>query len=199
MEVRKSKNRKRKIYILLTNTGSIPTKIIKVYTKSPYNHVAISFTRDLRRFYSFGRKKYYNPLFGGFVIESIDSKIYEYFSETTCSIFSLEVDWQVYYRMRKVIKEFEKEKDKYVYNFFGLLGVIVKIPIEREYCYFCSQFVATVLEKSGLNLFNKPPGLVTPNDFMELEELEHIYTGKLTDYSKEVSLRSSFIPSTSDA
>lgn len=199
MEVSKSKNGKRKIYILLTNTGSIPTKIIQVYTKSPYNHVAISFARDLRRFYSFGRKKYYNPLFGGFVIEGIDSKIYEYFSETTCSIFSLEVDWHTYYRMRRVIKEFEKEKDKYVYSFIGLLGVIAKIPIEREYCYFCSQFVATVLEKSGLNLFNKPPGLVTPNDFLDLKELNHIYTGKLSEYSKEANLsNNNFIPSTSE-
>lgn len=200
MERLKSNNGKRKIYILLTNTGSIPTKIIKVYTKAPYNHVAISFTRDLRRFYSFGRKKYNNPLLGGFVIESLDSKIYEYFNETTCSIFSLDVDRRVYYRMRKVIKQFEKERDKYVYSFIGLLGVIVKVPIEREHGYFCSQFVATVLEKSGLNLFNKPPGLVTPNDFMELEELNHIYTGKLSDYSKEVnpSNYNNFIPSISD-
>lgn len=147
MEVYKSKKGKRKIYILLTNTGSIPTKLIKVYTKSPYNHVAISFTRDLRRFYSFGRKKYYNPLFGGFVIESINSKIYEYFSETTCSIFSLEVDWRVYYRMRKVIREFEKEKDKYVYSFLGLLGVIIKIPIEREYCYFALSLLLQYLKR----------------------------------------------------
>ncbi len=196
MKSSKSKNKKRTIFILLTNTGSVPTKIIQVYTKAPYNHVSISFTKDLRRFYSFGRKKYYNPLFGGFVVESIDSKIYEYFSETTCSIFSLEVDLHVYYRMRKVIKEFEKEKDKYVYSFIGLLGVIAKVPIEREYGYFCSQFVATVLEKSGLNLFNKSPGLVTPNDFMKVKELNHIYSGKLSDYSKEASLsnNNNFIP-----
>ncbi|WP_352418311.1 hypothetical protein [Proteiniborus sp.] len=199
MESIKSK-KKRTIYILLTNTGSFPTKIIKAYTKAPYNHVAISFSKDLRRFYSFGRKKYNNPLWGGFVIESIDSEIYEYFSETTCSIFSLEVDRGIYYRMKKVIKQFEKEKDKYVYSFIGLLGVIVKVPIEREYGYFCSQFVATVLEKSGLNLFNKRPGLVTPNDFMNIKELNHIYTGKLSDYSKEVSFSNynDFIPTISE-
>ncbi|MFA5523945.1 MAG: hypothetical protein WDA24_06285 [Tissierellales bacterium] len=201
MGSQKSSNGKRKIYILLTNTGSIPTKIIKVYTKSPYNHVAISFTKDLRRFYSFGRKKYYNPLLGGFVVEGVDSKIYKYFDETTCSIFSLEVDWRIFRRMRRVIKEFEKEKDKYDYSFIGLLGVIANIPIEREYCYFCSQFVATVLEKSGLNLFNKPPGLVTPNDFLDLKELEHIYTGKLSEYSINADLRTyndNFIPTTSE-
>lgn len=170
MESFKSINKKRTIYILLTNTGSMPTRIIKAYTRAPYNHVSISFSMDLRRIYSFGRKKYNNPLWGGFVIESIDDEIYEYFSETTCSIFSLEVDRSVYNRMKKVIKRFEKEKDKYVYSFIGLLGVIVKVPVEREYGYFCSQFVATVLEKSGLNLFNKQPGLVTPNDFMNLKE-----------------------------
>lgn len=196
MECFKSNKKKRKIYILLTNTGSVPTKIIKVYTKAPYNHVSISFCKDLRQIYSFGRKKYNNPLWGGFVIESISSEIYEYFSETTCSIFSLEVDRSVYYRMRKVIRQFEREKDKYVYSFIGLLGVIIKVPIEREYGYFCSQFVATVLERSGLNLFDKQPGLVTPNDFMNVKEFKHIYSGKLSDYSKEIRRASynNFIP-----
>lgn len=198
MERVKSKSKKRTIYIVLTNTGSVPTRIIQVYTKAPYNHVSISFCRDLRQIYSFGRKKYNNPLWGGFVIESIDGEIYEYFSETTCSIFSLEVDRGVYYRMKKVIRQFEKEKDKYVYSFIGLLGVIIKVPIEREYGYFCSQFVATVLEKSGLNLFDKQPGLVTPNDFMKLKGLNHIYTGKLSDYHKEISLKNynGFVPIT---
>lgn len=198
MESFKSKSKKRTIYIVLTNTGSVPTRIIQVYTKAPYNHVSISFCKDLRQIYSFGRKKYNNPLWGGFVIESIDGEIYEYFSETTCSIFSLEVDRGVYYRMKKVIKQFEKERDKYVYSFIGLLGVVIKVPIEREYGYFCSQFVATVLEKSGLNLFDKQPGLVTPNDFMNLKELNHIYTGKLSDYPKEISLGNynGFIPIT---
>ena len=193
---RGGEDKKRTVYILLTNTGSVPTRILKAYTKAPYNHVSISFSLDLKKIYSFGRKKYNNPLWGGFVVESIDGEIYEYFSETTCSIYSLEVDRSAYYRMKKVIREFEKEKDKYVYSFIGLLGVAIKVPVEREYGYFCSQFVARVLERSGLNFFDKPPGLVTPNDFISIKELNHIYSGKLSDYSKEISLGNynNFIP-----
>lgn len=31
-----------KIYILLTDTGTLFTRLIKLYTKKPYNHASIS-------------------------------------------------------------------------------------------------------------------------------------------------------------
>ena len=39
----------RKVYLLLTNTGSFLTKLIKLYTKKPYNHASIAFDYDLTR------------------------------------------------------------------------------------------------------------------------------------------------------
>ncbi|MED4476449.1 hypothetical protein [Oceanobacillus caeni] len=41
----------RKVYILLTDTGTFFTKLIKLYTKKPYNHASISFDSELSEVY----------------------------------------------------------------------------------------------------------------------------------------------------
>ena len=60
------------VYIVLTDTGSVFTRMIKFFTRKPYNHVSISLDEDLETLYSFGRLKPRNPFFGGFVEEKID-------------------------------------------------------------------------------------------------------------------------------
>lgn len=54
------------IYILLTHSGSLPSKLIRMYTREPYSHVHCSGS-NLNELYSFGRLKPSNPIFGGFV------------------------------------------------------------------------------------------------------------------------------------
>lgn len=51
----------KKIYLLLTDTGTLFSKLIKCYTKKPYNHASIAFDGELSTVYSFGRKKPKNP------------------------------------------------------------------------------------------------------------------------------------------
>ena len=45
----------KKIYIVLTYTGTILSRIIKVFTKKEYSHVSIALDQDLKYMYSFGR------------------------------------------------------------------------------------------------------------------------------------------------
>ena len=70
------------VYILLTDTGSVLTTMIKHVTTNPYNHVSISFDEDLETLYSFGRKHPNNPFLGGFVKESIYSGTFKKFKNT---------------------------------------------------------------------------------------------------------------------
>ena len=71
----------KKIYIILTHTGTALSTIIKYYTKDEFSHISISLDENLEEMYSFGRLNPYNPFLGGFVHESIkmehlkDSKI----------------------------------------------------------------------------------------------------------------------------
>jgi hypothetical protein len=75
------------------------------------------------------------------------------------------------------------EKDKYSYNLIGFLGILVNRPVHRKYSFFCSQFVAYILNQSGIKLFNKPPALVTPYDFQSHPRLNKIYEGRLVEYN----------------
>jgi len=174
---------KKNIYILLTNTGSVLNNLIKRYTKAPYNHASIAFDIELKELYSFGRLNPANPLVAGFVKEDIRGGTFARFEETTFSLYSFEVSESTYYKMISVIREFESQKEKYKYNFIGLLGVMTNLPIEREYAYFCSQFIATVFKRSGIDLFNKPPSLVRPDDFVKSGQLKFLYRGKLKHYN----------------
>lgn len=66
------KSKTRKIYIVLTYTGTILSKIIRIYTRAEFCHVSLSLDKRLNKMYSFGRLNPYNPFIGGFVHEGIN-------------------------------------------------------------------------------------------------------------------------------
>jgi hypothetical protein len=170
------------VFILLTNTGTLFTKMIQTYTKAPYNHASISFNRELSEMYSFGRKNPNNPLNGGFVREDIKSGTFSKYPNTTCVIYELQVTEREVEKMKRVLHIFIRSRQKYLYNILGVIGIALKEPVEFSNSYFCSQFVAEILERSGIKLWNKLPALVTPDDFRLSDRLQLIYEGKLSEY-----------------
>lgn len=58
----------------------------------------------------------------------------------------------------------------------------LKEPIEFSNSYFCSQFVAEILKRSGIHLWDKLPAMVTPDDFRTNERMQLIYEGKLYEF-----------------
>ncbi|NUU62973.1 hypothetical protein [Paenibacillus agri] len=172
------------VFILLTNTGTLFTKMIQTYTKAPYNHASISFDRELSEMYSFGRKNPNNPLNGGFVREDIQTGTYSKYPSTTCVIYELQVTEREVEKMKRVLHIFIRSRKKYLYNILGVIGIALKEPVEFSNSYFCSQFVAEILERSGIKLWNKLPALVTPDDFRQSDRLQLIYEGRLSEYLK---------------
>lgn len=170
------------VYILLTDTGTLFTKSIKKYTKAPYNHASIAFDPTLNEMYSFGRKNPSNPISGGFVKEDVYTGTYSKYPDTTCVIYKLEVSNRDVEKMRRVLNVFIKNQKKFLYNLFGVLGVSLNEPVEFSNSYFCSQFVAEILQRSGIKLWDKLPALITPDDFRKSDKLQLVYEGKLTEY-----------------
>ncbi|MDG5786162.1 hypothetical protein QA612_01570 [Evansella sp. AB-P1] len=158
------------------------TKTIKQYTKAPYNHSSISFDKELKELYSFGRKNPRNPLYGGFIKEDIFNGTYKLYPQTTCAVYELIVTERQIEKMRRIILLFEKNKDRMIYNLFGVIGVAFKEPLEPWGSYFCSQFVSELLERSGIRLWDKIPALVTPDDFRRSDKIALIYEGPLLAY-----------------
>ncbi|TFD94500.1 MULTISPECIES: hypothetical protein [Jeotgalibacillus] len=172
----------KKIYILLSDTGTIFTKTIKKYTKAPYNHSSLSLDAELIQLYSFGRKNPNNPLNGGFVQEDVLYGTYKHFPKTTCAVYEIEVTDRQYSKVVRLIELFKRNDRKMIYNLLGVFGVAMKEPFEPIGMYFCSQFVADILHRADIRLWDKLPALVEPNDFRESDQTVLIYEGLLTEY-----------------
>ncbi len=173
-EIRKMKQNK--IYLLFTNTGTLFTRTIRLYTKADYNHASIALDPNFNETYSFGRKKPRNPFHGGFVKEKINENL---FRTADCIIYSYTITKQQERRIKQVLANFDRNKETYHYNLIGLFGVMLNKPIQRKNAYFCSQFVAYILKESGIITFDKPLELVTPYDLQQIPKLEFVYEGKL--------------------
>lgn len=167
------------MYILLTNSGSFLTKLIKLYTRKPYNHASIAFDNELSEVYSFGRKTARNPFIGGFVKEEVRAGL---FTHADCAIYSFTVTEDQMQKLKHYLQEIEAQKKHYRYNFLGLFGVMFNKPIDRKKAYFCSQFVATLLIECNINHFEKPPSLIAPHDLQKVCKFQFVYEGKLKEY-----------------
>ena len=167
------------VYIILTDTGTVLTKIIRRFTKHPLNHASISFTKELDTTYSFGRKRVNNPFIGGFVKENLNGKLFE---KAECAIYKCSVSAVEYEQMLKAVQEIEVEQQMYKYNFIGLFGVLFNKEINREGAFFCSEFVATILKNGGVATNSKPPSLMKPYDLVDGEKFLLLYEGQLRSY-----------------
>ncbi|MDF2821423.1 MAG: hypothetical protein K0R15_1864 [Clostridiales bacterium] len=176
-------NKNKDIFLVLSQSCTNFAKVIRYYTKEPYAHVSLAFDEDLEEMYSFGRKRTTNPFAGGFVNERVDGGTYARYAQKVC-IYKLEINEDQYTQLRQYIDEFKKNSEKHTYNIVGIAGVVVGVPIKRKYKYFCSQFVAYILQKSGIDLVDKPYEAASPSDFREkLEEIgaDKIYEGTVAN------------------
>ena len=172
----------KKIYIILTHTGTTLSKIIKKYTKDEFSHVSISLDVKLENMYSFGRLNPYNPFIGGFVHEYINKGTYKRFYNTKAKMYSLEVDELQYDKLKRIINdiEIENEKERYKFNILGLLAVGFNKKISIKRSFYCAEFVKYVMEKSGINI--NLPDIIKPEDFKKIDGLKLIYDGLLRKY-----------------
>ncbi|CAM4288930.1 hypothetical protein PATA110616_06025 [Paenibacillus tarimensis] len=182
IEAAEGKSPRDSIYVLLTDTGTMFTRLIKRFTSAPYNHASLALDVELNDLYSFGRKHAAKPWAGGFVKEDIYEGTYSYFPGTQCALLRLRVTKEQRAQTIRVIRSFQREKELYRYNLVGLLGVVMKRGIEPKKAYFCSQFVSETLRSSGVSLWDQPSTLVTPDDFYSHSAFELVYEGFLYDY-----------------
>lgn len=175
-------NMKKNIYIMISQTGTNCSKIFQLFTRAPYNHASIALDEDLNSLYSFARQNLYIPIIAGFVREDVNEGVYKAHDDTICQIYRISVSEDQYFTLQHSINNFEINKDKYGYNFAGLVAMLFNIPYHRQHHYVCSQFVAYVLHESKSIKFKKHFSLMRPQDFMSLSGLDLVYSGKLADY-----------------
>lgn len=168
-----------KIYIILTYTGTMLSKIIKLGTRDEFSHVSIALDKALNQMYSFGRLNPYNPFIGGFVHEYIDKGTFKRFKNTRAKIIELEISEKEYARIKSAIREIEQNKDKYKFNVLGLFAVGVNLKLKFKNSFYCAEFVKYVIDKANVGL--ELPELIRPENFKDIQG-EEVYTGLLREY-----------------
>ncbi len=171
----------KKIYIVLTHTGTVLSKIIKRFTKDEFSHSSIALDAELRKMYSFGRLRPNNPFIGGFVHEFIHKGTFRKFYNTQAKVFSLTVTEEQYEKLKNTIEHIQRERENYEFNVMGLFAAGINIKIGKEHAFYCAEFVKYVMEEAGIN--TGLPNIVKPEDFKKIEGLYQIYEGYLRDYS----------------
>ena len=170
----------KEIYIVLTHTGTVLSRIIKGYTRDEFSHVSISLDKELKEMYSFGRLNPYNPFWGGFVQEGINFGTFKRFRKTVCKIYSLKITEEQYNNVRGMIQYITSSKQLQKFNVIGLFAVGFNKRISFENSFYCAEFVKYVLDKSGIE--NNLPELIKPEDFKNIQDLNEIYSGRLRKY-----------------
>lgn len=173
----------KQLYIVLSQTGTIPSKMLRLATKEEYNHVSVSLTPDLEQMYSFARLKTYSPFPGGLIKESLDSGIFKKFENTKAIIITVNVDEDKYKDVCECIDDMYSQKGMYKYNYLGVLMAPFKKNMNREYRFYCSEFVKYILQKGQVVGAGDLPDIIHPMDFLDLPHKE-IYNGILKEYDR---------------
>lgn len=167
------------VYILLTRSGTWFSRLIHLATADRYTHASIGLDGPEGPFYSFARLDPRFALPAGLVQERLDTRPLSRREIPWC-LCELEVTLQSYDCLRRQLTSMYARRKEYHYNLLGALGCYFHQPLRREHHYFCSQFVASLLEESGAAELGKCPALVRPVDFCSLRGLRSMRHGILT-------------------
>lgn len=176
----------RKIYLLLMHTNTIPSRLVKLFTRYPYSHVGISLNKSCEPIYSFGRRHVNTILNGGLSIERKDGEFFSKFNKAVCRIYEKEVTVGQYEYINNKLAEMKQNIDCYKYDFLGIIPRFFNIPVTFENRYVCSYFIAELLDEADIFHFDKPNCLTKPKDFENLDGFKEIFAGSYLSYDENL-------------
>lgn len=171
----------KKIYILLTRSDTILSRVVHLVTADCYTHVSIAFDKSLQPLYSSSRKNGRTLFPAGPCREHLCGGYYQKHGQIPCVLYELPVTDEVYRSVKQQVQYIMENEQEYHFNIIGLILCQLNVPYHRERHFFCSQFVSQVLEENGAIALPKDPTLMKPSDYMELPGLVVRFQGRLRD------------------
>lgn len=165
----------RTIYILLTRSGTWFSRLIHFATRDDYTHASIGLDGPDGPFYSFARKYRCLALPAGLVEEQVTP----FRRAVPCCLYELKVSEQTYFRLRRKLRAMYAHREEYHYSVLGVVACYFNLSLQRRRHYFCSQFVAGLLEDCGAAELPKPPALLRPAELSWVKGLRPIHQGLL--------------------
>lgn len=97
-------------------------------------------------------------------------------SKSVC--YKLSVTKEEYDKVVEMIEEFQSRRFEWKYNLAGLLLSRINIKRQKKNHYFCSEFVAEMLQRANIVEFNKNVAHYLPNrlekEMQKLQNLERV-------------------------
>lgn len=184
----------KKIYLVASYTDTIPGRLIKFrtylrygngYSGADYSHISLSTDSKLDEMMSFARKELDNPFNAGLIKEDIRDGMFALKQDISkIAVMELSITKEQYNKLSEILEYYWNTKEQYGYNFAGLITMLFcgKGATSKNN-FFCSQWVATVLQESGIDVFNgEAPKDIKPIDVYEFLKNNIIYEGPVTKY-----------------
>jgi hypothetical protein len=168
------------LYIVLTRTNTMISRLIQLFKNDEYTHAAISLDKELNYMYSFSRRNSYNPFIGRFKKEDINEGLYKFCDTLPGAIIEIEVSREQHEKAKALLEHFISNSSLYKYNYKGLLHSLLNKPASSDYRFLCSEFVYHILKESGIIDFNISRNLVRPQSLLNIEG-RLIYKGNLKE------------------
>lgn len=175
----------RDVYIVLSQTGTMLSRILKWVTHAKYNHSSISLQSDLGEMFSFGRIHAYNPFHGGFVRESTKWGTFKRFPKTKAMVMKVSVPEENYHAMELRLSEMYENRRQYHYNYGGVFAAAFHKCWRKENYYYCSEFVRDFIVEFGMVAKNTFHDIVKPIDFLQEFSDNVIFSGELRAFKQE--------------
>lgn len=169
------------IYILLTRSGTLLSNLVYLFTGDPFTHASISFDPTLQPLYSSARKNGETMFPAGPCREYFHRGFYQKHRQIPCALYALDVSQEQYDRAKREVGRIISRSDDYHFNILGLALCRLNIPLRRKNKFFCSQFVAEILQRSNSLALPKVPSLMRPMDYTRLPQASCLFRGSLRD------------------
>ena len=171
------------LYIVVSQTGTILSRMLKIITGASYNHASVSLDRNLQTMYSFGRRNPYNPVWGGFVMESPKRGTFKRFSNTEVVVICLSISGAQYREIMAYLSSMFYERKKYRYNYLVLFLGAFHVRYLSKNRYYCSEFVKDLLIRFHVAGEDQFELITQPIHFLRIADGHVVYRGKLRNYS----------------
>ncbi len=167
------------IYILLTRSETIVSRLVHLVTADAYTHVSISFDQSLQPLYSSSRKNGRTVFPAGPCTESFYKGYYSRHPFIPCALYELQVSDESYAAAKREVEGIIARSNEYRFNIIGLFLCRMNVPYHRKTHFFCSQFVSEILTRSHALELPKDTSLMRPIDYTTLPELHCKFRGRI--------------------
>lgn len=162
------------LYILVSATPYRMGRWIRRVTGEPYNHVSIATEEDFKRCYSFARRYYRTPFYGGFV-EEHPSRYHHNGDAAEVRLYRLPLTQAQWDRLQSLLAGMRQQPERYLYNHLSALAAPLHVRVRVRDAFTCAEFVVSVLSALG---FDFDAGrFYTIGGIARRLKAYHIYTG----------------------